>query len=179
MTDIVSVHCLYPRRSPVRRLTSRERIRLAVTAGDVIFRLFLLRISEQGVGVFVFDQLTQVHERRVIGHARGLLHVVRDDDDGVVVLVLVDQLFELQGRIRIKGRRGLVQLYVLGLLRRRTRDHETLLLPPREAQRRVVQTVFRLVPQSGAAERALDRLVDAAAVAHALQAQAVRHVLVD
>src|SRR3569623_1853193 len=69
----------------------------AVTAGDVIFRLLLLRIGDQGYGVRVFDQLADVHECRVIRYSRRLLHVVGDDHDGVAVLDRVNQFFELEG----------------------------------------------------------------------------------
>src|SRR5690606_25327281 len=61
---------------------------------DVILRLLLRRIREDHVRRAVFDQVAQVHEGGEVGHARGLLHVVGDDGDGVVDLQLLDQLFD-------------------------------------------------------------------------------------
>ena len=42
----------------------------------------------------VLDQLTHPEERGVVRDARGLLHVVRHDHDGVGLLELVDQLLD-------------------------------------------------------------------------------------
>ena len=44
----------------------------------------------------------EIEEAGVVGHPRRLLHVVRDDDDGVVLLQLEDQLLDLLGRDRVE-----------------------------------------------------------------------------
>src|SRR5207342_3799639 len=61
-------------------------------AGDVVLGLLLGRLREDGFGRAVFDQVAQVHEGGEIGDARGLLHVVGDDRDRVVLLQFLDQL---------------------------------------------------------------------------------------
>src|SRR5437764_458049 len=70
--------------------------RLPEPAGDVVLGALLRRVGEdllRGVG---FDEIaglagtTQGEERGGVGDARSLLHVVRDDDDGVAILELED-----------------------------------------------------------------------------------------
>src|SRR2546425_7959476 len=63
--------------------------------GDVILGVLLLRLHEDLVGRPEFDQVAEVHVGGVVGAARRLLHVVRDDHDRVVGLQLVDQLLDL------------------------------------------------------------------------------------
>ena len=52
------------------------------TAGDVIFGFFLPGFLKIFLVSSNLDQLAQQEEAGVVGHARGLLHVVRDDHDG-------------------------------------------------------------------------------------------------
>src|SRR3546814_8071590 len=63
-------------------------------AGNVILGLLLRRIREDRLRRAVLDQVAQVHEGGEVGPARGLLHVVGDDGDGVVALQLLDQLLD-------------------------------------------------------------------------------------
>src|SRR5207342_622709 len=71
-------------------------------AGDVVLGLLLGRLREDGFGRSVFDQVAQVHEGGEVGDARGLLHVVGDDRDRVVLLQFLDQLLDTAGRNRIE-----------------------------------------------------------------------------
>src|ERR1039458_8388167 len=71
--------------------------RLAESSGDVILGLFLAGIDENLVGDIEFDQFAHVHVSGVVRHARCLLHVVRDDGDGVVGLEFVQQFLDLRG----------------------------------------------------------------------------------
>ena len=96
------------------------------------------------------------HERGAVGHARGLLHVVRDDHDRDALLELVDQLLDLQRRDRVEGRAGLVHQDHLGVDRERARDAQALLLAAGEPGAGLVEAVGDLVPQAGAAQRRLD-----------------------
>src|SRR6478736_2050575 len=100
----------------------------AKPAGDVVFGALLLGAREDHVRAVVLDQLTQVEKRRKVRNARGLLHVVRDDDDRVRLSKLVNQLFDARGGDRIERRTGLVHQQHLGLERQRTRDTQALLL---------------------------------------------------
>jgi hypothetical protein len=96
--------------------------------------------------------LTEEEERGAIRDARGLLHRVRHDDDGVVALELADQVFDLRGRDRVEGRRRLVHQDHLGFDRQHSGDAHALLLSAREVERRFEQPVLHLVPERGAAQ---------------------------
>src|SRR5438552_3837455 len=75
---------------------------LAKPAGNVVLGPSIARRGKDPVGVVELDQFAQIHERGLVGDARGLLHVVGDDRDGVVLGQLLDQLFHLGGRDRIQ-----------------------------------------------------------------------------
>ena len=92
----------------------------------------------------------------VVGHARGLLHVVGDDHDRYARLELVDQLLDLQRRDRVERRARLVHQDHLGLDRERARDAQPLLLAAGQPDARLAEPVLDLVPQAGAAQRRLD-----------------------
>src|SRR5664279_3269711 len=64
-------------------LFSRSCRGSAEAAGDVILGFLALGLQEQLVRFAEFDQFAQIHVRREVGHARRLLHVVRDDGDRV------------------------------------------------------------------------------------------------
>src|SRR5207248_3297730 len=78
----------------IRGCCRRSDATSAEAAGDVVLGLLALRLDEDAVGVAVLDQLAQVQVRGVVGDARSLLHVVRDEHHGVVVLQLGDQLLD-------------------------------------------------------------------------------------
>ena len=82
------------------------------------------------------DQAPKIKEGGVIGAAAGLLHVVRDDDDGVLLLQLPDQLFHFGGGDGIERGAGLIHQDDLGLDREGARNAETLLLARRKARSR-------------------------------------------
>src|SRR3954453_6432559 len=73
--------------------------------GDVVLGARVVGLGEDLLGLAVLDQLAVEHERRGVGHARRLLHVVRDDDDRVALLELVDELFDAQRRDRVERAR--------------------------------------------------------------------------
>ena len=87
-------HALSTRRNriPTARLVAGDR--LAEGSGDVVLGALVGRVGEDRAGVVHLDELPglpdrrQVEERRPVGDPRGLLHVVRDDDDRVVLLQL-------------------------------------------------------------------------------------------
>ena len=80
--------------------------------------------------------LPEPEKRGDVRDARRLLHVVRDDDDRVAALQLVNQLLDPLGRDRVERRRRFVHQQDLGLDRQRARDAETLLLAAGERERR-------------------------------------------
>src|ERR1700677_709407 len=128
-------------------------------AGDVILRASIARRREDLVGVVEFDQLAEIHEGGLVGDARGLLHIVGDDRDGVVLRQLLDQLLDLGGRNRIERRTGLVEQDHLGPHRDGAGDAEPLLLAAGQAEAAGVQLVLDLVPQRAAAQRLFDATV--------------------
>ena len=99
----------------------------------------------------------------VVGHAIGLLQVVRDDHDRHVLAQLHDQLLDLLGRLRVERRAGLVEQQHLRLRHQRPRDAEPLLLPAGELQRRMGEVVLDLLEETGAVERLTHRIVQRAA----------------
>src|SRR3954453_15210454 len=139
------------------------RLPLPELARDVLLRAPVVRLGEDLLRLRVLDQLPVEQERRRVGDARGLLHVVRDDDDRDAVLELVDELLDLQRRDRVKGAARLVHQDHLGLHPKRARDAQPLLLAARQPDARRVQPVLDLLPQSRPAQRALDALAIALA----------------
>src|SRR4051795_13325440 len=105
----------------------------AELAGDVLLRARVLRAREDLLRRAELDQLAAEHERRLVGHARGLLHVVGDDHDRVALLELVDELLDLQRRDRIERRARLVHQDHLRLDGDRAGDAQALLLAAGEA----------------------------------------------
>src|SRR3954465_9808650 len=64
--------------------------------GDVVLGPGVVGLGEHLLRRAVLAELAVEHERRRVGDARGLLHVVRDDDDRVAGLELVDELLDAQ-----------------------------------------------------------------------------------
>ena len=56
--------------------------------------------TEESFGLI--DQVAEVEVRRALRYARRLLHVVRNDDDGVVLAQLVNEILDLRRRDRIE-----------------------------------------------------------------------------
>src|SRR6185312_13595246 len=79
------------------------------TSGYIIFRLFFRRVLEDDGGVVEFDQAPQQEKACVVGDARGLLHVMRDDHDGTAAFELENQVFDLGGGDGIEGGARLVE----------------------------------------------------------------------
>src|ERR1041385_1493392 len=100
---------------------------LTESARHVIFRAFLRGVREDPRGRAELDQFTDVEERRVIGDARGLLHVVRDDDDREILFQLENQFLDPARRDRIERRSRFVHENNLRLDRDCARDAQTLL----------------------------------------------------
>ncbi len=72
-------------RTPWRCVRNPSCSPLAEPAGNVVLGASIARRGEYLVGVVELDQLAEIHEGGLVGDARGLLHVVGDDGDGVVL----------------------------------------------------------------------------------------------
>ena len=75
---------------------------LSKAAGDIILRLFVLGVGEHSVSRAGFNEFAFKEERGEIAHARGLLHVVRDHNNGECLAQLANQRFNAGGATRIK-----------------------------------------------------------------------------
>src|SRR6202161_321510 len=148
-------------------------------AGDVILRASIARRREYLVGVVEFDQLAEIHEGGLVGDARGLLHVVGDDRNRVVLRQFLDQFLDLGGRDRIERRTGLVEQDHLGEHRHGARDAKPLLLATGQAEAGGVQLVLDLVPQRAAAQRLFDPAVHLGLGNLLVEPDPERDVLVD
>src|SRR6266853_377559 len=89
-------YCLERCSVPIAQLLSAE------PAGDVVLRLFLPRLDENLVGHAEFHHFSEIHIRRIVRNPRRLLHVVRYDYDGIVVLQLMHEFLDAASRDRIE-----------------------------------------------------------------------------
>ena len=105
----------------------------------------------------------EAEEGGAVGDPGGLLHVVGDDHDREAAFEAVHQVLDRAGGDRVERRGGLVEQQHVGLDRDRAGDAEALLLATGEAEGAVLEPVFDLVPEGGAAQGFLDPLVQAGA----------------
>src|ERR687896_716426 len=144
---------------------------LADLAGDVCLRARVGRVREDLVGVVELDDapaavllVVQLHgeEGRLVGHARRLLHVVRDDHDRVLALQVHHEVLDLARGDRVERRARLVHQDHVGLHGEAARDAEPLLLAAGHAEGVRPEAVLDLVPERGVGEGALHDLVHVA-----------------
>src|SRR5580704_10818468 len=107
---------------------------LAEAAGDVVLGALYPGCGKDALGLVVLDQLAEIHKGRVIGAARRLLHVVRDDGDAIVRFKLGDQLFDALGGDRVERRGWLVEQQDFGPDGDRPGNAQALLLTAGEAE---------------------------------------------
>src|SRR5262245_22687255 len=101
---------------------------LPKATSDVVIGATFFRRRKEPLSRADLDQLSQVHERGDIRDPRGLLQVVRDDDDAELVAKVEQRLFDAQRRDRVERRGGLIEEDYLGLQRDRAGDAQALLL---------------------------------------------------
>src|SRR6195256_4633267 len=154
-------------------------VSLAEPAGDVVLGASIARRREYPAGLVEFDQFPEIHEGGLVRDARGLLHMVGDDGDGVVLRQFLDQFLDLGGRNRIQRRARLVEQNDLGPHRHGAGDAEPLLLAAGQAEARGVELVLDLVPQRAAAPRLLDAAVHLGPGNLLVEPDAERDVLID
>src|SRR5918999_6009106 len=78
-----------------------------------------------------FDETPEIEKGGVVGEAPGLLQIVRHDDDGELLLELVQQLLDALRRDRVQRAGRFVEQQQLGIVRERPRNAESLLLSTR------------------------------------------------
>src|ERR1019366_4228034 len=101
-------------------------------AGHIIFRLFLRWTGENFWCRVEFHQFAQVKKRGEIRHTRGLLHVVGDDDDRVILFQFQDQILDLRRGQRVERRGWFVHEQHFRLHGQGARDAQALLLAARK-----------------------------------------------
>src|ERR1700755_2024711 len=152
---------------------------LAEAAGDVVLGAAFVRSGEDAGGLTELHQLAEIHEGGEVRDTRRLLHVMRDDGDGVVVLELVDQFFDLGCGDRVERRARLGEQNDFPADRDGAGDAQALLLAAGERQAVGPELVLDLVPQGSALERILDAIVDLGFRQLLVEADAEGDVLVD
>src|SRR3984893_12499682 len=151
----------------------------AEPAGDVVLGTSIARRGEYLVSFAEFDQLAEVHEGGLVRDARGLLHVVGDDVDCVVLRQFLDQFLDLGGRTRIERRAWLIEQNNLGPNGDGAGDAKPLLLAAGQAESAGVELVLDLVPQRAAAQRLFDTAVHLGSGNLFVEPPPERDVLVD
>ena len=126
-----------------------------------------------------FHQLTQQEEGSAVADTGRLLHVVGDDDHGVVLFQLAHELLHLHGRTGVQGAGGFVHQQHFGLNSQGAGDAKALLLAAGKAQRALFQAVLHFVPEGRTPQRAFHQLIQLGFIAHAVELGAVGDVIVD
>jgi hypothetical protein len=131
--------------------------------------------------ITTIDRTCTASRLLMIAHvgAGGLLHVVCNNGDGVVLLQDVDQLLDLGGGDRVECRAGLVEQDDLRLDGDGAGDAQPLLLAAGEAEAAGVELVLGLVPDGRAAQRVLDADVEIGFGHLLVKAHAEGDVIVD
>src|SRR6266850_3531627 len=149
-------------------------------SGDVSLRARIAGRGEELRRRATFDQLSVEQEGGEITDARGLLHVVRDDDDSVVLLQFDHQLFDLGRRNGVQRGSRLIHEKNLGLDSESARDAKTLLFTAGEHHGAFLEAILDDIPKRGVPERLLHALDKDGVVLHeAVDAHAEGDVVKD
>src|SRR5271157_2888438 len=117
------------------RNSYRHRVmRSAETARDVFLRFRQRRRGENAFSFTEFKEFAEIHERREIGDARRLPHVVGDDADRKTLFQFVNQRFNFGRRKRIERGTGFVEKNNFGMNSHCARDAQALLLAAGKAK---------------------------------------------
>src|ERR1700761_9845439 len=151
----------------------------AEAAGHIILCFFDGGILENSSCIVELDQLAHEEKAGVVGDTRGLLHVVRHDDDGGYTLELEEQLLDLQRGDGIERRAGLIEQQNLGLNSKSASDAEPLLLPAGERAGRLLQLVFYFVPERRTLQASFDGFLQDPSFVNAIHAQTIGDIVED
>lgn len=145
---------------------------LAESAADVVFREWVGGVAEEFEGIGEFDEFAEVEEGGVVGDAGGLLHVVGNDDEGVLFLEGPDEVLDFGGGDGVEGAAWFVHEEDAGFDGEASGDAQALLLAAGKTEGGVVQAVFDFIPEGGGAQRGFDGFRDEVAVLAAMELQA-------
>src|SRR6266496_3359339 len=129
---------------------------------DIVFCLLLLWMCKDLGGRCKFDQFAGKEKTRKLGDTCCLLHVVRHDNNRVIILQLCHQFLNLQRCNGIERRCRLIHQQDLGLDCDGTSNTEALLLSTRETLCRSVETIFDFLPECGSTQALFNRFSDVA-----------------
>ena len=101
-----------------------------------------------------------------------------NNDHGVLAAEFVEQILDLLCGDRIERTGGLIHQQNVGVHRKRAGNAKALLLAAGKAEGRLFQAVLHLIPQSGAAKRLFNDLVELALVLDPVNARAVGDIVV-
>jgi len=104
--------------------------------------------------------LTDEQERGEVADARGLLHVVSNDDDGTEIRQMHEQLFDLRGADGIERRARSSKKKHLRLDGQGARNAEALLLAAAKVRRRICGDGLLLRPKGGVTQAFFDGFGD-------------------
>src|SRR5262249_11521825 len=133
------------RMSRCRRSMSWSRCFMAWSsepAGDVVLSLFDAWSGEEPLGRAGFDGPPLVEEGGPFGDAGRLLHIMRHDNDSVLVFELEKQILDGGGGTGVEGAGRLVEQQDFGVGGQGAGNAEALGLPTGERHGRVAHSVF-------------------------------------
>ena len=102
--------------------------RSAETAGNIVFRAFVLGMGKDFLGVAKLHHFPHQEEGDIVGNTGCLLHVVGDDDHGVFLLEFFHQVLDFHGGNGVQGGSGFVHQKDFRFHRQGPGDAQTLLL---------------------------------------------------
>ena len=106
-----------------------------------------MRHIEHDLCRIVFNDLAQQEEGSAVADSRGLLHIMRDDHDGILLFELGHQVLDLCRRDRVECARRLIHEQDIRLHGQRPGDTQSLVLAAGQAERGFFETVLDLVPK--------------------------------
>lgn len=151
----------------------------AESPGDVVFRLLVFGVGEDFLCRADLDDAAFVEKCRHVGDARGLLHVVRDDDDREACAETRHQFFDLQRADGIDCARGFVHQQDFGFGCDCAGDAEALLLSARKGRAGFVELVLDFVPECRAFKRFLDTVCDFGSAHREVEAERIGDIVED
>ena len=124
----------------------------AEAARNVSFGVFVFGIGEDLGRVAELFQFAAQKEAGLLGDAGGLLHVVRDNHDGVLLAQVFHQLLDAERAVGVQRGARLVHEDHFRLDGQYAGDAQPLLLAAGEGVGRLFQFVLDLVPEGRAAQ---------------------------
>ncbi len=114
----------------------------------------------------------------MIGNTARLLHVVGNDDDGVILFEFASELFNFEGGNGVKGGGGLIHQNDVWLNCQGASDAQTLLLTARETHGALFEAIFELIPDRGLTKAPFHNFIKHRLVFDPVDAWAISDVII-